>query len=84
LCSVSLESIVARSIDNGEVALLIDDITTLTGVPIVAACGYRIEVDTAVLIQFSGQDRAIPQIVGWRREPLPCEAFIGRIGWREV
>lgn len=82
LCSVTLESTAARALGD---ALVIDESLALTDVPIVflpSSCWTLIAVGAEVLVQFDGQDRDTPQIIGWRREPLPCS--VSQISWGQV
>lgn len=39
-------------------------------------------VGAEVLIQFDGQSRSAPRVIGFRREPLPCPG--GRVSWQEL
>lgn len=60
-----------------------DDQRTLTAVPIVyPPCNSAVfEEGVDVIIEFVGQSRDAPRVIGFRREPIPCPS---RLSWTQL
>lgn len=85
LCDVTLQNLPSRKIQSSEETLAIDESLAMTGVPItflLGTCLSLVVVGDEVLIKFTGQDRTRPEIIGWRREPKPCQ--VQRISWGQI
>lgn len=83
LCSLTLNTTECRG--GSEVtAMPIDDVLTLTNVPIsYPPCnGEVFQAGDEVLVLFEGASRDSPKVIGFRREPRPCQD--GQISWGQV
>lgn len=82
-CALTLNSTESRGGDELS-ALPIDDVATLTNVPIsYPPCnGAIFQAGDEVLVAFDGYDRDSPRVIGFRREPRPC--LDGQISWEQT
>jgi hypothetical protein len=79
---VDLVATTCRTFDRLGAALDINQRASVTDAQCIVGCPESLEIGDEVLILFLGWDWARPAVIGWRRDPPPCEG--GSFGWGEV